>query len=105
MRSISTAALLFAICLSGAASAQVFKAPCNVDTLCPGVQPGGGKILNCLRSHKSELSEQCFAAIGHFTMNRPANGKKGAGAGAASGQEPNGADGPGDAGGAPPAQQ
>ncbi len=77
MRSISTVALLLGISLSGAAQAQVFRAPCHVDTLCPGVERGGGKIMNCLRTHKSELSEACFAAIGHFTINRNPSAKKG----------------------------
>jgi hypothetical protein len=102
MRSISTVALLLGISLSGAAQAQVFRAPCHVDTLCPGVERGGGKIMNCLRTHKSELSEACFAAIGHFTINRNPSAKKGSGAPAD--DQGGGAAGPGDAAPAAPAQ-
>ena len=101
MRSISITALLLGVCLSGAAQAQAFREPCHVDSLCPGVERGGGKILNCLRTHKSELSEACFTAIGHFTMNRNPSAKKGSGAPAADDQGADGAASPGDAGAAP----
>ena len=104
MRSISTVALLLGLSLSGAAQAQVFRAPCHVDTLCPGVERGGGKIMNCLRTHKSELSEACFTAIGHFTINRNPSGKKGSEAPAGDDQGAGGAAGPGDAAPAAPAQ-
>lgn len=53
----------------GRAHAQAFRAPCHVDELCHGVQAGGGRIINCLREHKSQLSEECFAAIGHNVLN------------------------------------
>jgi hypothetical protein len=103
MRSTSIIALLLGISLTGAAQAQIFRAPCHVDTLCPGVERGGGKIVACLKTHKSELSEQCFAALGHFMMNRNGGGKKGAGAGAGDDQggAGQGGAGQGGAGGAP----
>jgi hypothetical protein len=104
MRSISIVALLLGISLSGAAQAQVFRGPCKVDSLCPGVERGGGKILNCLRTHKSELSEACFTAIGHFTINRSPNAKKGSGAPASEDEGAGGAASPGDAGAAAPAK-
>lgn len=30
--------------------------------LCSDVKPGGGRIVRCLRAHKSELSQECTAA-------------------------------------------
>jgi Cysteine rich repeat len=35
--------------------------PCHPEAqkLCSGVQPGGGRIIACLKQHESELSPQC----------------------------------------------
>jgi hypothetical protein len=35
----------------------------DVHTLCPDVQPGGGRILACLKSHAEQVSPDCKAAI------------------------------------------
>ncbi|AWN39648.1 cysteine rich repeat-containing protein [Methylobacterium durans] len=35
---------------------------------CAGVQPGGGRILQCLKTHGSNLSETCRTAL---TEHRP----------------------------------
>jgi hypothetical protein len=35
----------------------------DVQTLCPGVQRGGGRIMACLKSHAPEVSSGCKAAI------------------------------------------
>jgi hypothetical protein len=78
MRMALIVALLFAAATGGDAMAQVFKEPCHVDTVCSGVQKGGGRIISCLKTHKADLSEECFAALGHFMLN-----KKGAGGGKA----------------------
>lgn len=39
--------------------------PCHADAgkLCPGVQPGGGRVLACLKQHEGELSGDCRAAL------------------------------------------
>ena len=37
----------------------------DAQKLCAGVKPGGGRIARCLRSHKSDLSQACTAAIEH----------------------------------------
>lgn len=39
--------------------------PCKADAekLCPGVQPGGGRIASCLREHKDQVSDACKAQI------------------------------------------
>jgi hypothetical protein len=41
------------------------RAACDTDLkkLCPGVQPGGGRIIACLKQHKDELSNGCKQAI------------------------------------------
>jgi Golgi apparatus protein 1 len=35
----------------------------DVDQYCQGVQPGGGRIAQCLRSNKDKLSEACKSAL------------------------------------------
>jgi hypothetical protein len=37
----------------------------DVEKLCQGIQPGGGRILACLKSHEAELSGPCKAAFDH----------------------------------------
>ena len=41
--------------------AQEFKQACKDDAknLCKGVKQGGGKIMQCLKQHESELSPAC----------------------------------------------
>ncbi len=31
--------------------------------LCPGVEPGGGRIIGCLKAHKMEMSVGCAQAL------------------------------------------
>jgi Cysteine rich repeat len=31
--------------------------------LCPGVEPGGGRIIGCLKEHKMEMSVGCAKAL------------------------------------------
>jgi len=35
----------------------------DVHTLCPNVQPGGGRIVACLKSHAEQVSPDCKAAM------------------------------------------
>jgi hypothetical protein len=39
--------------------------PCAADAarLCPGVEPGGGKQIACLKAHKADLSAACKKKI------------------------------------------
>jgi len=47
-----------------AAAAAVFRAGCtdDVQRLCAGVQPGGGRIIACLRQHMDVVSDKCKQA-------------------------------------------
>ena len=64
--------LLLVVCAAAAESAlaqdqlAVIRAACAEDaqTLCAGVQPGGGRIVACLKAHKESLSDQCKKAAG-----------------------------------------
>ena len=79
MRLILVAVFACGLAAPGAALAQGFRMQCHVQSLCPGVEAGGGRIMNCLRAHKNELSEPCLAAIGRMTLNRRANAQPGQG--------------------------
>jgi len=35
----------------------------DVRQLCPGIQPGGGRILQCLRDHTDKISDGCKQAL------------------------------------------
>jgi hypothetical protein len=66
-RQIAVAGLFAVITL--VAGQNVFAADpltyCKSDMarLCPGVQPGGGRIIGCLKEHKMEVSVGCATAI------------------------------------------
>ena len=55
--------VLVALILAAAASH-----PCMEDAqkLCQGIQPGGGRIAACLKSHQSDLSAACKEKIAGF---------------------------------------
>lgn len=72
--SFTISAVLIAAAASAAQSAQpgsqpsmdALRAACTADAqrLCAGVQPGGGRIVACLKDHKDALSDRCKQAAG-----------------------------------------
>ena len=50
---------------SSMASSAELTAACLKDAKaqCPGVQPGGGKIRDCLKTHIKDLSDDCKAVL------------------------------------------
>lgn len=49
------------------------RAACEADVtkLCAGVQPGGGRIMQCLGQHKTEVSDACKQAIMKAKQRKP----------------------------------
>jgi Cysteine rich repeat len=35
----------------------------DAERLCPGVPPGGGRVLRCLKAHKMEMSVGCAMTL------------------------------------------
>jgi len=55
-----------AVCMSfGVARAQSARQACAADahTYCTGVQPGGGRIVACLKQNFPKLSPDCQSAL------------------------------------------
>jgi len=64
VREIVVASVLSLTLMSFSGSAQAQGGPlayCKADAarLCPGVKPGGGKLLGCLKQHENEVSVGC----------------------------------------------
>jgi hypothetical protein len=78
MRGVGIIALVLAVSPINVVHAQALRSACHLETLCAGVQQGQGRIMQCLRAHKTELSQACLAAIGRQVMN---GGNRGGGAG------------------------
>src|SRR5262245_17387457 len=57
-----------------AAKAATPLALCKADAerICPGVAPGGGKIVACLKQHKDEVSVGCAKALKALKAKRGA---------------------------------
>jgi hypothetical protein len=51
----------------------------DIKTICAGVQPGGGRIRNCIREHRAELSQECKMALSERLMERRQNRQGSAG--------------------------
>ena len=65
--------LLLVVCAATAVQSSqaqdqmaAIRAACTEDAqkLCAGVQPGGGRVLACLKEHKDSLSDRCKQAAG-----------------------------------------
>jgi hypothetical protein len=48
----------------------------DVEKFCSGVAPGGGRIMECLKQHESELSDACKAAEAKHRGPPPAQPKQ-----------------------------
>lgn len=54
---------------AGAQTAEqvtALRTTCETDVkkLCAGIQPGGGRLLQCLKEHKDEVTPPCQASLG-----------------------------------------
>ena len=42
----------------------------DIKSFCADVEPGGGKIMQCLKDHKAQLSDACKSAAAELRMDR-----------------------------------
>ena len=61
LASLAALALFGSAVTANASGLSYCKA--DAERLCPGVEPGGGKIIACLKAHKEEVSIGCGKAI------------------------------------------
>jgi len=45
----------------------------DMKALCGSVQPGGGRLRDCMKEHRSQLSESCKVAIADRMLERHTN--------------------------------
>lgn len=43
----------------------------DAESLCQGIQPGGGRIVNCLLDHQNELSDACYDQMAKRARRKP----------------------------------
>ena len=64
---IAATSAIALLSLSNAAQAQMADltkyCKADVERLCPGVEPGGGRIVKCLKAHKMDMSVGCAMAL------------------------------------------
>jgi Cysteine rich repeat len=53
----------FGACISGEVRAQDMPCTEEIRTFCADVQPGGGRILQCLKNNEAKLSPACTARV------------------------------------------
>lgn len=67
MRFLATFACAVTVALAQHAAADGTKPreACRADVqrLCKGIEPGGGRIAKCMREHRTEISSDCRAAL------------------------------------------
>lgn len=75
MRMVMAAVAASLFCVQAmAADIGAVRAACKADVtaLCQGIQPGGGRIKECLKANKDKLSEGCKSAIATMIEARKA---------------------------------
>ena len=80
---MKTYAILAVLFLSGAANAQELtrqqmqevRTACEADVmrLCSGIQPGGGRLLQCHQKNASVVSQICTAKLQEIKTMRQSN--------------------------------
>jgi hypothetical protein len=62
---IAAAAMMLATSAGAIAQTAAEREACMTDfeKYCPGVQPGGGRVLECLSKHLDQLTPQCKSVV------------------------------------------
>ena len=62
--------------MGGGGGAMRQACSADLEKLCPGVQPGGGRIGQCLREHQDQVSEGCKSALATARSRRQQMGQQ-----------------------------
>jgi hypothetical protein len=60
---------------SGAGGAVADACHDDIQKLCPGVQPGEGRVKDCMKEHRRELSKECKQALKQARRSRKGGGE------------------------------
>ncbi len=60
----------------------------DVQTFCQGVQPGGGRIKDCLQDHYKQISDACYTALKNAPQHPPQGQRGGNNGGPQGGSNP-----------------
>jgi hypothetical protein len=66
---VAVAMLIPSLALAGPGPGQG-ACKSDVQTLCSGVQPGGGRIRDCMKEHRAQLSAACKIALADRMLER-----------------------------------
>ena len=74
-RSTFTIAVVALLSNHAFAEPGLLRGACGEDmkTLCGSVQPGGGRLRDCMREHRAQLSNACKVAIADRMLERSAS--------------------------------
>jgi len=72
LRTLVVAAVVTFPTLAPAQQAGGARGACMTDvrSLCGSVQPGGGRIIRCMREHREQISEGCKLALAERMRQR-----------------------------------
>ena len=67
------ALLLPAAALAQAPDRAAIRKACAADfqTNCPGIQPGGGRLVACMKEKRASFSEACLTTLQQAQAQRP----------------------------------
>lgn len=60
---------------AAAAGPAVEACKADVQTLCPGIQPGDGRIKQCMMKNRAKLSDSCKAALKDQRVKKKSSGQ------------------------------
>jgi hypothetical protein len=63
LRRVLSASFLTYCLLLVPAKAQLSYCKSDIERLCPGIEPGGGRIIKCLKANKKAMSVGCAMAL------------------------------------------
>ena len=61
--SLALALLAFAQPIHTVNAAGLDSCKADAERICPGITPGGGKLIGCLKEHKDEVSIGCAKTL------------------------------------------